>query len=323
MRSDLLQLLDAFHWRYTFGPIREGALDEVNKRLLFVLSLFLLLALITLGVDYMRWGQWNQTVSLIPMIFFAGAERAAISLQNRLQQVPTSGDSIINLFALKHGRASLWLTPIMGALFALLAYLLFISGFVKGDLFPKIRIAEATPGRPRNYTSFGSYLYSMSPIDSLNFAKLLIFCFLAGFAERLIPGALDRLVVRNVNNLTNRMLTADSLKDMLTGIVAEGFSGATGFRGQTRRCRPSRTNPTRCRPSRTNPSVPPVADKPIEVQNRREQTRRGAARRGRTRRGANPSRTNPSMRVKRRIMDRVARSDAFAVNKALAALLKN
>jgi hypothetical protein len=224
LRTDLLQLLDAFHWRYTFGPIREQALEGVTRGLLGVMLLFSLPALAALGVDYWRWGRSNQTVSLIPLVLFAGATGAALSLQNRLQQVPTTGDSIINLFSLKHARVSLWLSPITGALFALLAYLLFISGLVQGELFPKIRIAQTTAQlatAPLHYDrSFGSYLYSMSPTDSLNFAKLLIFCFIAGFAERLIPDALDRLVVKNVNNLTSRVLTADSLKGMLTGVVA-------------------------------------------------------------------------------------------------------
>jgi hypothetical protein len=219
LRCDLLRLLDAFHWKYTFGPIRESALNAIYLRLLRVMLFFLLLALFAIGVDYLYWGETNQTVSLIPLVLFAGAAGASISLQNRLQRVPTTGDSIINLFALKHGCASLSLTPIMGALFALVAYLLFISGLVKGELFPKIRIAEST-GQPHDYRSFGSYLSSMCPIDSLNFAKLLIFCFIAGFAERLIPDVLDRLVATNVDSLTSRMLTADSLKEMVTGLVA-------------------------------------------------------------------------------------------------------
>lgn len=220
LRSDLLRLLDAFHWRYTFGPIREQALNDVSQRLIWLMGFFLIFVVLAVGIDFMRWGTSNQTVSLVPLVMFAGAAGASISLQNRLQRIPTTGDSIINLFALKHGQTSLFLNPIMGALFALFAYLLFVSGFVTGDIFPKVRISEVT-GNPRDYHSFGSYLYSMAPIDSRNFAKLLIFCFIAGFAERLIPDALDRLVEKKANSLTGQMLTSDSLKDVLSGLVAK------------------------------------------------------------------------------------------------------
>ena len=218
LRADLLRLLDAFHWKYTFGPIRERALNSVTRWILFVLGIFFLIAALAVLYDYRNWGRTSETVSLIPLVVLAGATGASISLQNRLQRVPTTGDSIIHLFALKQGRTSLLLMPITGAIFALLAYLLFISGYVQGDLFPKIRYT----GKPQEqlaYHSFGSFLYEMSPVDPVNFAKLMLFCFLAGFAERLIPDVLDRVVEKNVKNITNQMLTATSLKDMLSGVV--------------------------------------------------------------------------------------------------------
>jgi len=43
-------------------------------------------------------------------------------------------------------------------------------------------------------------LFIIGPDDVVEFAKLLVFAFLAGFAERLVPDTLDRLTMKNAKN---------------------------------------------------------------------------------------------------------------------------
>ena len=76
--------------------------------------------------------------SLFPLILLMGAFGAFISLVQRVESFPPTGDTILDVLKIKSGRWGFLLAPLSGALFALLAYLLFISGFVKGDLFPSI-----------------------------------------------------------------------------------------------------------------------------------------------------------------------------------------
>lgn len=57
-------------------------------------------------------------------------------------------------------------------------YLIIAAGFIKGDLFPALNPFTALP------------------VQASDWAKLLVMAFLAGWAERLVPDALDRLVAQ-------------------------------------------------------------------------------------------------------------------------------
>jgi hypothetical protein len=67
-------------------------------------------------------------------------------------------------------------------------YLLFTSGLLKGDLFPAFR--PATPKTPPD--SFVEF-FKQEPDKPSDMAKLFIWAFIAGFAERLVPDKLSRL----------------------------------------------------------------------------------------------------------------------------------
>lgn len=71
-----------------------------------------------------------------------------------------------------------------GAVFAGLLLLLFAGEFIQGQLFPKI-----VP-MGDNFAELFVQTRLEAPIDR---AKLLIWSFMAGFAERLVPNALNRL----------------------------------------------------------------------------------------------------------------------------------
>jgi hypothetical protein len=62
-------------------------------------------------------------------------------------------------------------SPILGAVFAIILYFFFAGGLVTGSLFPEFKL----------------------PLDGINVAKLVIWSFIAGFAERFVPDRLDQL----------------------------------------------------------------------------------------------------------------------------------
>lgn len=68
----------------------------------------------------------------------AGATGAFISVQRRMQNLPTGDTSAVGFYALYYGRKSLFWSPVAGVVFAGLLYLIFSAGLVQGNLFPRI-----------------------------------------------------------------------------------------------------------------------------------------------------------------------------------------
>lgn len=129
------------------------------------------------------------------LVLFAGIVGGLISLQRRLQSTPENTDPLISLFGLSNASAEVMLAPLSGALFALLLYVLFISGLVKGSLFPDIYTPHDYEGWKS--VTYGVVSYSTGPVSGIDFGKLLVWSFIAGFAERFVPDTLDRLVQKS------------------------------------------------------------------------------------------------------------------------------
>jgi hypothetical protein len=87
--------------------------------------------------------------------------------------------------------------PIVGAIAALVLYMAFAANLITGDLFPHFACNEpsGTPSSlPADCSKFGSLLSSVDdPTKAADFAKVLVWSFIAGFAERLVPSTLDAL----------------------------------------------------------------------------------------------------------------------------------
>jgi len=173
----------------------ESALREVNrllavtacrerlrKRRLIAVAWIGIIGLIALGAlivltAYLRDLDLQEWPWLVP-VPLVGALGGLISSQRRVQSIPSVGESLTDMTNLHFFGSSLTVSAVSGAIFAAILYMLFASGLLKGSLFP-------TAVNPNAH---------MPPAD---LASLLIWCFIAGFAERFVPDALDRLVSRS------------------------------------------------------------------------------------------------------------------------------
>ena len=149
----------------------------------------------------------------------------------RIQSVPTEGDALFNVAAITNGWRGLSLSPLYGGIFATLLFIMFAAGVLQGSVFPKIKTAagsqilvnvqgtenttsepnansQASPPASPTATSTPSetqktgvlqlkdFLTKTGPEDGVSFALLMIWSFIAGFAERLVPDTLNRLVAK-------------------------------------------------------------------------------------------------------------------------------
>jgi hypothetical protein len=124
----------------------------------------------------------------LTMVVMAGVLGATFSLIRRAQTPMMDGDAMRNVQNLAAADTYFLLTPLTGAIGALVLYAFFCGGLIEGSLFPKITCPDiAQPMR------FVDFLKNAGPASWADHGKTLVWCFIAGFAERLVPDAIDRL----------------------------------------------------------------------------------------------------------------------------------
>ncbi|PAU76070.1 hypothetical protein [Halomonas salipaludis] len=104
-----------------------------------------------------------------------------VSIQQRLNNVTDE-----ELALLDASWFQILLVPIFGGVFALVLYLVFLSGIVSGDLFPDFSFPEERPWQTGNQYMLRIFRET-SPSSGPDLAKLLFWSFVAGFSERFVP----------------------------------------------------------------------------------------------------------------------------------------
>ena len=201
LRARVTALLGELYRLYMVTACREAMRNRASARLSIAMVAFLVLFfapqlisnLFSRDVHFFAAG-----VTTVTAVLFAGAMGGFISSQRRLQGVAKRGESMIDLIELS-SETGYWLSPITGAVFAGVLYVMIAGGFLNGGLFPQI----STP-LDKNPTGlmFAAFAQGTGPSTGLDWAKLLIWCFIAGFAERFVPDALDRVVARSQQKAT-------------------------------------------------------------------------------------------------------------------------
>ncbi len=183
VRADIDFLLGELHLLYTLMPAREKLRGMLVERAALVM-LVTMLATTVLGI-ILRYANRVEIFPLVLTIIF-GSIGGYIGMVRRLQAIPANNDPTANFLDLRYGKMSVILAPISGAVFAVVLLLLFASGILTGTLFPVFK----TVAQPLDF------FVSLSLDNNTNYAKLLIWSFIAGFAECLVPDTLDRIAAR-------------------------------------------------------------------------------------------------------------------------------
>jgi hypothetical protein len=154
-----------------------STIKVVSKRLLIAMSALMAV----LGIFFIVLSRQDFATGNLGVVLMMGAMGAFISQQRNLKNLSQKD---LALFEASYSYALLG--PIAGAVLAGVLYLLFISGMVKGALFPEIVGDE-------NSTSTGlRILFDIRSDKPSEYAKLLFWSFIAGYSERFVTDIIGR-----------------------------------------------------------------------------------------------------------------------------------
>ena len=75
----------------------------------------------------------------------------------------------------------------VASVFAVVISLVFISGVISGDIFPRFS------GGYQGYVDMRNWAISIDPQANADMAKMLVWSFLAGFSEKLVPNLVTKI----------------------------------------------------------------------------------------------------------------------------------
>lgn len=187
LKADLTRILDVLHWHYSLIPMRERMRRSLTKRcILDVVIYTILLVAFLLFVCHRHHFDF---AAMLACVIYCGILGGFVSSQRRMETIPNDGDPLISVFGLDSADYYLWLSPLLGATFATVLLFMFIGDILKGSVFPELY----APHAGNEGLSHFWFAWEAVPTTAVEYGKLFVWAFLAGFAERLVPDSLDRL----------------------------------------------------------------------------------------------------------------------------------
>lgn len=159
-------------------PVPTDLIVKVTGRLF--LAIFILLA-VALGV--MTFAVVSQSELVVPVVVVvAGFIGGFVGLQRRVKDL-----TVLDLELISKSMVYTWLSPLVGGVLALLIYVLFLSELLSGHLFPAFQ-SDATSNLRAGFSS----VFEQHAKSYQDYAKLVFWCFVAGFSERFVTDVIGR-----------------------------------------------------------------------------------------------------------------------------------
>lgn len=158
-------------------------IHTITKRLIWMTAAALLIIGIIFGITY----YYDQRLMLTWLALLCGVIGGFVSIQQRLKNV---SDQELELLTMSWFQ--ILLIPIFGGVFALVLYVIFLSGIVSGHLFPEFHF----PKKPESGLSNSfilDILKNTYPKSGEALAKFLFWSFVAGFSERFVPQIISKV----------------------------------------------------------------------------------------------------------------------------------
>jgi hypothetical protein len=134
---------------------------------------------------------------LLILVMLAGTLGAFFSALTRLYNVDQLSIALISPTVSElEGRYLLMYSlvpPIIGAIASVVLYIAFVGGIIGGGIFPELACKPDTA----SCESLIDVMRNYGPKSAQDYGKVLIWGFIAGFSERLVPDMLQTLVTKS------------------------------------------------------------------------------------------------------------------------------
>ena len=166
-----------------------NAMDRVENIYILTKRLIVMtgVSLIFFGAIFAFSYFFNQRFMMTWAGFVCGIIGGFVSIQQRIKRVSQE-----ELELLTKSWFQILLVPIFGGVFALVLYVIFLSGIISGNMFPQFYVPEPSNGVPDNQFMIALFTQTY-PMTGQDFAKFLFWSFVAGFSERLVPQIITQI----------------------------------------------------------------------------------------------------------------------------------
>lgn len=165
-------------------------------RILAAEAIHLLIVTITVvcatGLAGLLLANSEQYSSLIVMVFMAGTIGGVANNYRRLYLLPTDAAVLTDSDASRLLTIQLYISPWIGGIFAVVMYGIFAAGALQGELFPEFQAIN------ERFTTASAFADLLVPATNIDAAKAILWAFVAGFAELLVPNFIDKLTRENM-----------------------------------------------------------------------------------------------------------------------------
>lgn len=189
-RTILLRLVNDLQWRYTVNEGKRRFAGQLTSRS----SLMFFLALLAYA-SLLWWASYRRPMSYndIRLALVAGATGAWGATFSMLTSLQTRIEAS-EIYDLRRMRTFLMLISraLIGGGAAAIFYFFFLSGLVSGPIFPTLTAAEGGDGGSLAAVTAACPGDMAGCLPMRQFALLVVWCFLAGFSEKLVPSLLAR-----------------------------------------------------------------------------------------------------------------------------------
>jgi hypothetical protein len=168
-------------------------MNDRRQHIMLISRQLLIYSGIALGATSLLFagGLWfGRSVFITVVVFGCGIMGGFVSIQQRLGSIEDD-----ELDILSKSWASVLIIPLFGGIFALVLYVIFLTGILDLPIFPKFYIPPFTNDRAVDLPAF---LQKTSPVSGQDMAKVMFWSFVAGFSERFVPQ-----VIRSVTSQTD------------------------------------------------------------------------------------------------------------------------
>lgn len=157
--------------------------SPANQASHIALAILLVVTAMTTAAFLAREGR----VPWTSLIFIAGTVGGVVNNFRRIQKLSLARVQTTTPMSERLVTIQIYVSPFVGGVFAIVLYGLFMSGLVRGDLFPTFQsVAEPFQG-------FRAFAALAMPETNGDMAKALVWAFIAGFSEGLVPNFISKV----------------------------------------------------------------------------------------------------------------------------------